>query len=334
MTATGTTMHSGLSRQEAIQRLAFHGRNELEGKADRPAWRRLLDQFTNILVILLIIAAAASVGLWFYERHSELPYEAIAIVVIVLLNAIMGYLQEARAQRAVAALRRMSAARANVIRDGARHSISAAEVVPGDIILVEQGDIIPADARLIESTGLQTQEAALTGESLPVSKDTQPVADDAQLGDLHDMIFSGTAAVYGHGSAVVTATGMQTQMGRIASMLEKVPNEITPLQKELDHVGKVLAITVLIIAVTMIATIFLVSDVRGISKIIEVLILGVALAVAAIPEGLPAVVTAVLALGVQRMATRNAIVRRARGRRDLRLGERYRLRQNRHSDQK
>jgi Ca2+-transporting ATPase len=310
LSAAGTTAHSGLSRLEAEQRLARHGRNELEGKAPRPAWRKFLDQFTNILVVLLIVAAAVSAGLWLYERHSQLPYEAIAIFVIVLLNALMGYIQEARAEQAVAALRQMSAARANVIRDGTRQSIPAAELVPGDIILVEEGDAIPADARLIQSTALQTQEAALTGESLPVSKDTVPVTGEAELGDRHDMVFSGTAAVYGHGCAVVTATGMQTQMGRIASLLEKAPDETTPLQKELDRVGKVLAITVVIIAAAMIGTIFLVSDIRGISEIFDVLILGVALAVAAVPEGLPAVVTAVLALGVQRMAKRNAIVRR------------------------
>ncbi len=308
--STGTSLSSGLSRLDVEQRLARYGRNELEGKAPRPAWRKFLDQFTNILVALLIVAAAVSAALWFYERHSDLPYEAIAIFVIVLLNALMGYVQEARAEQAVAALRQMSAARANVLRDGARQNVPAAELVPGDIIFIEEGDTIPADARLIQSTALQTQEAALTGESLPVSKDTALVVDAAELGDRHNMVFSGTAAVYGHGSAVVTATGMQTQMGRIASMLETTPDETTPLQKELDRVGKMLAVTVVIIAIVMIGTIFLVSDVRGISEIFDVLILGVALAVAAVPEGLPAVVTAVLALGVQRMAKRKAIVRR------------------------
>ncbi len=308
--ATGTTLQAGLSRLEAEQRLARHGRNELEGKPPRSAWRKFLDQFANVLVLLLIVAASISAALWLYEPHSELPYEAIAIFVIVILNALMGYIQEARAEQAVAALRQMSAAKASVIRDGIRQSIPAAALVPGDIIFLEEGDTIPADARLIQSTALQTQEAALTGESLPVSKDAAPVTRGAELGDRHNMVFSGTAAVYGHGSAVVTATGMQSQMGRIASMLDKAPDEITPLQKELDRVGKLLAITVMIIAAIMIGTIFLVSDVHGISEIFDVLILGVALAVAAVPEGLPAVVTAVLALGVQRMARRNAIVRR------------------------
>jgi Ca2+-transporting ATPase len=227
----------------------------------------------------------------------------------VLLNAIMGYIQQSRAEEAVAALRQMSAAHANVIRDGERQSIAATEVVPGDIILIEQGDTVPADARLIQSTALQTAEAALTGESLPISKDIDPIVEEVGLGDRHNMVFSGTAATYGHGKAVVVATGMQTEMGRIAGMLKEAPEETTPLQKELDRVGKLLGIIVVIIAVVMIATIIFVEDVRGFSAIFDVLILGVALAVAAVPEGLPAVVTAVLALGVQRMAKRNAIVR-------------------------
>ena len=274
-----------------------------------PAWRKFLAQFHDVLVILLLIATGISAGLWLYERESALPYEAMAIFAVVLLNAVMGYMQESRAEQAVAALRQMSAAHANVIRDGARQSIPATEVVPGDIILIEEGDTIPADARLIQSTALQTAEAALTGESLPVSKDTLPITEEVGLGDRHNMIFSGTAATYGRGRAVVMATGMQTQMGRIAGMLQEAPTETTPLQKELDRVGKLLGIIVVVIAVVMIATIILVEDVRGFSAIFDVLILGVALAVAAVPEGLPAVVTAVLSLGVQRMAKRNAIVR-------------------------
>jgi Ca2+-transporting ATPase len=310
LSVLGSAPQAGLSTAEAEQRLLRFGRNELTGKIQKPGWRKFVDQFTNILVVLLILAAAISGGLWFHERASALPYEAIAILVIVLLNALMGYVQEARAEQAVAALRKMAAAHAQVLRDGAIQSIPAVDLVPGDIVLVEEGDTVPADARLIQSTALQAQEAALTGESLPVTKDTAPVIGEAELGDRHNMVFSGTACVYGHGRAVVTATGMQTQMGRIADLLAKAPDEITPLQKELDQVGKVLALTVVIIAAAMIGTIFLVSDVRGISEIFNVLILGVALAVAAVPEGLPAVVTAVLALGVQRMARRNAIIRR------------------------
>lgn len=310
LAALHTDAQSGLSQIEVKRRLADNGKNELDVATPRPEWLKFLDQFTDVLVLLLIVAAIISTAIWLYERDTTLPYEAIAIIAIVILNALMGYIQEARAERAAAALREMSAARSNVIRDGERQSIQAAELVPGDIVLIEEGDTIPADARLIQSTALQTAEAALTGESVPVTKDIAPLAEAVELGDWYNMVFSGTTAVYGHGCAVVTATGMQTQMGRIAGMLEKAPDEITPLQRELDRVGKALAVTVVFIAAAMIGTIFLVNDVRGFSEIFDVLILGVALAVAAVPEGLPAVVTAVLSAGMQRMAKKRAIIRR------------------------
>jgi Ca2+-transporting ATPase len=309
LTALGTDARSGLRRAEAETRLERYGRNELAAEKPTPAWRTFLAQFQDALVILLLTATAISAGLWVYERDTALPYEAIAIFAVVVLNAAMGYVQQARAEQALAALRRMSAAHANVVRDGERQSIAAAELVPGDIILVEEGDTVPADARLIQATALQTAEAALTGESLPVSKDAAAIAEEAALGDRSNMVFSGTAATCGRGRAVVTATATDTEMGRIAGMLQAAPDETTPLQKELDRVGKLLGITVVVIAVAMIATILVVEDVHGVSAIFDVLILGVALAVAAVPEGLPTVVTAVLALGVQRMATRNAIVR-------------------------
>jgi Ca2+-transporting ATPase len=304
-----TDARRGLSAGEARARLEKYGKNELTAEKPIPAWRKFLAQFHDVLVILLLIATVISAVLWLYERESALPYEAMAIFAVVLLNAIMGYLQQSRAEQAVAALRQMSAAHAHVIRDGVRQSIPATEAVPGDIILIEEGDTVAADARLIESTALHTAEAALTGESLPVSKDTGPIAEEVGLGDRHNMIFSGTAATYGRGQAVVVATGMQTQMGRIAGMLKDAPTETTPLQQELDRVGRWLGIIVVVIAVVMIATILLVEDVSSFSAMFDVLIFGVALAVAAVPEGLPAVVTAVLSLGVQRMAKRNAIVR-------------------------
>jgi Ca2+-transporting ATPase len=307
--ALGTDARLGLTRKEAQARLKRYGANELTAEQPVPAWKKFLAQLRDALVVLLLIATAISAGLWIYERDTALPYEAIAIFAVVLLNAVMGYVQQARAEQAVAALRRMSAAHANVVRDGARQSIPAAEVVPGDILLVEDGDTVPADARLIRSTALQTAEAALTGESLPVAKDVATIAGEAALGDRTDMIFSGTAATYGRGRAAVTATGMRTEMGRIAGLLHEAPDDATPLQKELDRVGRVLGIAVIVIAVAMIATILLVEDVHGFSAIFDVLIFGVALAVAAVPEGLPAIVTAVLSLGVQRMAKRNAIVR-------------------------
>jgi len=299
----------GLTDEEALARLERYGRNELAAERPVPAWRRFLAQFQDVLVILLLIATAISAGLWAYERDAALPYEAIAILAVVLLNATMGYLQESRAEAAVAALRAMSAADATAIRGGERRSVPASEIVPGDIILIEEGDTIPADARLIESAALQTAEAALTGESLPVTKDPALITDDVPLGDRDNMVFSGTAATYGHGKALVTATGMRTEMGRIAGLLKETPDETTPLQRELDRTGKILGIIVIAIAIVMVVTIVLVENVHGAAALFDVLILGVALAVAAVPEGLPAVVTAVLSVGVQRMARRNAIVR-------------------------
>src|SRR5690606_14681920 len=277
----GSDMSRGLAQSEAQARLQRYGRNVLATEKPVPEWRKFLAQFQDALVILLLIATVISAALWLIERDAALPYEAIAIFVVVLLNAILGYVQRKRAEQAVAALRKMSAAKANVIRDGTLQSIPAEELVPGDIVLIEEGDTIPADGRLVQATALQTAEAALTGESLPVSKDTKPLTGEAPLGDRHNMVFSGTTATYGHGRAVVTATGMNTQLGMV----------------------------VVAMAIVMIATILLVADVRGFGAFFDVLILGVALAVAAVPEGLPAVVTAVLAIGVQRMAKRKAIVR-------------------------
>jgi Ca2+-transporting ATPase len=309
LAAFATDADSGLGRNEARARLKSHGRNELRGEEPVPGWRKFLAQLTDLLVILLIVAAVISAGLWLYERDTSLPYEAIAIFAIVLLNAVLGLIQQVRAERALAALRQMSAAHANVIRDAARQSIAAVELVPGDIILIEEGDAIPADGRLIRSVSLQSAEAALTGESQPVAKNTSPITAEAILGDRHNMVFSGTSVAYGRGVAVVTATGMQTEMGRIAGMLKEATEERTPLQHELDRVGKILGVLVAAIAATMIVTIILVENVRGFSAFFDVLVLGVALAVAAVPEGLPAVVTAALSLGVQRMAKKNAIVR-------------------------
>jgi Ca2+-transporting ATPase len=309
LAALASDPQRGLTRQEAEARLSRHGRNELAAEKAVPAWRRFLEQFQDVLVILLLVATAISACLWLIERETALPYEAIAILAVLLLNAVMGYVQQSHAQQAVAALQRMSAAKASVVRDGAQQSIPAAELVPGDVILVEEGNTVPADARLLDSVALQAAEAALTGESLPVSKDAAVIAEEVPLGDRSNMIFSGTFITYGHGRAVVTATAMQTQIGRIAEMLEAAPLEMTPLQKELARVGRRLGVVVVGIAIVMIATIIIVENVRGLPAILDVLIFGVALAVAAVPEGLPAVVTAVLSLGVQRMAKRNAIVR-------------------------
>lgn len=201
LAALGSDPKHGLSQAEARSRLGRHGRNELAAEQPVSSWRRFLAQFQDALVVLLLAATSISAGLWAFERASPLPYEAMAILAVVLLNATMGYLQESRAEAAVAALRRMSAAKARVVRGGTRASVPAAELVPGDVIVVEEGDTIPADARLICSAALQTAESALTGESLPVAKDTRKVAAETVLGDRHNMVFSGTAATYGRGRA-------------------------------------------------------------------------------------------------------------------------------------
>jgi Ca2+-transporting ATPase len=299
----------GLSEHAARTRLEEHGKNELEAERVTPKWRKFLAQFKDVLVLLLLVAASISGVLWFYEQDSALPYEAIAILAVVAANALLGYVQEARAANALAALRQMTAARAQVIRDGERKQVAATDLVPGDLLVIEEGDTIPADSRLIHSVSLHAAEGALTGESVPVAKDASRITGEVGLGDRSNMMFTGTAATSGHGTAVVVATGMQTEMGRIAGLLKQTKAETTPLQRQLARIGKLLGIIVVAIAIVMIATILLVEDVRGFAAVFDVLILGVALAVAAVPEGLPAIVTVVLSLGVQRAARRNAIVR-------------------------
>lgn len=307
--AQQTDAQRGLAEAEARTRLARDGRNELAAPAVLPAWRKFAAQFTNVLVLLLLAAAGISTALWLLEGDAALPYEAIAILAIVLLNAVMGYVQQSRAESAMAALRKMSASEAVVLRDGEQRKIPAAELVCGDLLVVEEGGTIAADACLIQVSSLQTAEATLTGESLPAAKSVAALAAEAGPGDRSCMIFSGTAVSSGRGRAIVTATGMQTEIGRIAGMLNQTGDDSTPLQKELDRVGKTLGIVIVAIAAVMIGTIIVVQDVRDLAGLLDVLILGVALAVAAVPEGLPAVVTVALALGVQRMARRNAIVR-------------------------
>jgi Ca2+-transporting ATPase len=308
--ALGSDAERGLSAEEARRRLEQYGPNELQAEATVPGWRKFLAQFQDVLVILLLVASGISVGVWFYEREEALPYEGLVIFAIVLLNGVLGYVQEARAEQSVAALRAMAAAQATVLRDGRPQSVPATGLVPGDILVIEEGDTLAADGRLLRSVGLQTSEASLTGESLPVSKDIAPIPENVAVGDRSNMVFSGTAAAYGRGRAVVTATGMQTEMGRIAGLLRRTEDQATPLQQELDRTGKRLGLMVLAIAAVMVATLLLISPVREAAAIVDVLILGVALAVAAVPEGLTAVTTAVLALGVNRMAERRAIIRK------------------------
>ena len=305
----GTDPARGLSAAEARSRLARWGHNELPSTSAVPLWQRLLSQFNSPLVLLLLAACAISLGVWWFEDPAHAPYEALAILAIVVANAILGFAQEERAGRAVAALRKMTAALALVIRDGERASMPAAEVVPGDLLMIEEGAKIPADARVIQSVSLQTAEAALTGESSPVEKIVGPVAAGAALPDRANMLFSGTAATYGRGLAVVTATGSDAEIGRVAALLAATESPPTPLQRQLDRVGKVLGAAVIAIAVIVAATTLLMEQVFTPAALVGVLLFAIALAVAAVPEGLGAVTTVVLSLGMQRMAKRNAIVR-------------------------
>jgi Ca2+-transporting ATPase len=302
----------GLSRSEARQRLDQYGPNQLKSAPETPWWRRLTEQFQNFLVIILLVATVISGIEWLLQdpREAALPYEAIVILAIVMLNALLGYFQEARAERSVRALMALAAPESTVIRDGERQRIPAHDIVPGDIVLVEAGDKIPADARIIESANLHVDEAPLTGESVPVTKETQPIDADVGLGDRRNMLFASTVATYGRGRAVVVATGMATEVGRIAGLLEAAETEPTPLQQELDRTGKRLSVIMLGICALVFATGLLSSPVLNLNVILGLVLFAVALAVAAIPEALPAIVTVGLSLGVRRMAAAHAIVRK------------------------
>jgi Ca2+-transporting ATPase len=289
----------GLSDVEAARRLLEHGPNELrEGHRVSP-WEILIEQFKNILVIILIIA----VGLSALLGHGV---EAIAIGVIVLFAVLLGFVQEYRAERAIEALRQMAAPTATVLRDGEEGQLPARELVPGDIVLLRAGDKVPADGRLIEAINLQIEEAALTGESMPVEKHTIPLPNgELAVGDRKNMAYAGTAVSYGRGRAVVVATGMNTEFGQIAQLLQTVETGKTPLQQNLDKVGRALAQAALVVVLLIVVL----GLVRG-QPFLEMLIFGIALAVAVVPEALPAVVTISLAIGVQRMVKRNALIRR------------------------
>ncbi|MGH9903044.1 MAG: cation-translocating P-type ATPase, partial [Pyrinomonadaceae bacterium] len=289
----------GLTAAEAARRLADVGPNELQAAARVSPWKILLEQFKNVLIVILLFATALSAFL----GHGV---EAIAITVIVLFAVLLGFVQEYRAERAIDALRQMAAPAATVLRDGREGRVPARDLVPGDLILLATGDKVPADVRLAEAINLQTVEAALTGESAPVEKHTRPLDDpESAVGDRKNMAYAGTVVTYGRGRAVVAATGMGTEFGKIARMLESVETAKTPLQKNLDRVGHTLARAAVVVVLVIVAL----GLFRG-QPFVEMLIFGVALAVAVVPEALPAVVTISLALGVKRMIKRNALVRR------------------------
>ncbi len=306
--ALGTDLERGLTLEEASRRLAAEGPNELRSAPPVPAWRRIFAQFQDPLVYLLLGAVAVSLLAWAIEGRAGWPVDAIVIALIVVLNAVLGYVQGAKASSAVAALARMTAVTSAVMRDGNVERVPSAELVRGDVLVLGEGDAVGADGRLTQAASLRVQEASLTGESEAVVKDPATLPGLAALGDRLNMVFKGTAVAQGTGRAVVTGTGVNTQMGSIAEMLEATEAAPTPLQIEVGRIGRMLGIAVVVIAVVVMATLLLISDIRTAADVITILLLGVSLAVAAVPEGLPAILSVMLAMGVQRMAKRNAIV--------------------------
>lgn len=294
----------GLLAKESARRLDEVGPNVLASAERVPWWRMVIAQFQDFMVLVLLAATAISYGM------GETA-DAITIVVIVIINAVLGFLQEYRAEQSLEALKQLTAPTARVMRDGQEAQIAAAGLVPGDILLLEAGDKLPADGRLLEATGLEIEEAALTGESLPVRKSPAWVTEDeAGLGDRRNMVYMGTTVTRGRATAVVVQTGMTTEMGRIAGLMQEVENEETPLQRRLEQLGRWLVLACLgVCALVVVVGMLSVKSLTG-PEVTRLFLAGVSLAVAAIPEGLPAIVTVALALGVQRMIKRNAIVRK------------------------
>ncbi len=300
------SMESGLSQQEAQTRLEKYGANKLSEKKKKTNLRRFLEQFQDVMIVILLAAAAVSFVVACFGHDPMEFFEPLLILLIVVLNAILGMVQESKAEKALDALKNMSAPHARVLRDGKEQLLDASQLVPGDIVHLEAGDFIPADARLLKSVSLKSEESALTGESVPSEKDADaPVEENAPLGDRSNMVFSGCSVTYGTATAVVTATGMRTEMGKIAGLLEGETETQTPLQQKLAQLGKYLGI----VALAACAVIFAVGLLNGI-PVLEIFMTAVSLAVSAIPEGLPAIVTIVLAIGVQRMVKKNALIRR------------------------
>ncbi len=303
-----TDAETGLTTQEAQRRLQVYGYNELQEKPPIPLWQRILAQLSDFIVMILIVSAVISAFM------GDI-IEAVVIMAIVVLNTAIGVIQESKAEESLAALKKMAAPDAHVLRDAHRITIPSRELVPGDIVLLEAGNIIPADVRLLDSANLKVEEASLTGESMPVNKRAQDVfPNDATLGDRRNCAYMSTMVSYGRGTSVVTATGMQTEMGKIAEMIQAVEEEATPLQRRLDQLGKTIGIGSLVIC----GLVFLIGVARALidgqpltfELIQGFFMLAVSLAIAAVPEGLAAVVTICLALGMQEMVKRHALIRR------------------------
>ena len=308
---------SGLTSAEAASRLASHGPNELEKEEKTPLWKRFFEQMADPMVIMLIVAAFISAVTGMIQGEPEWA-DVIIIMAVVIINSVLGVVQEAKSEQALEALQQMSAAQSKVIRGGKMEHLPSAELVPGDVVLLEAGDSVPADCRILESASMKIEEAALTGESVPVEKHVEAIAlaadaDDVPLGDRKNMCYMGSTVVYGRGRAVVAATGMETEMGKIAGALTTAKKELTPLQMKLNELSGIL--TKLVLAICVI--IFAVDIVRHFGElgshpemILDTFMVAVSLAVAAIPEGLVAVVTIVLSMGVTKMAKRQAIIRK------------------------
>ncbi|KAB5705098.1 cation-translocating P-type ATPase [Bifidobacterium adolescentis] len=317
--ALGVDPNTGLSQAEAERRLAQYGPNELASAPPVPKWKKFLAQFKDPLVYLLLAATGISLVAWFIEKANAapgaeggeiLPFDAIVIVLILIVNAVLGYIQESKAEEAVEALSQMTAPQTNVLRDGKIARINTVDVVPGDMVVLGEGDSIPADGRLLAAASLRVAEASLTGESVPVGKNVDTLAEAKALGDRANMVFNGTSVTQGTGRAIVTSTGMRTQVGKIADLLQATDDDDSPLQKEMNYVSKILGIAVCIIAAVVLVALALTEGFNDIHDVIDSLLLSVSLAVAAVPEGLAAILTVVLALGVRRMAEHHAIVKK------------------------
>ena len=315
----GVDPNTGLSQAEAERRLAQYGPNELASAPPVPKWKKFLAQFKDPLVYLLLAATGISLIAWFIEKANAapgaeggeiLPFDAIVIVLILIVNAVLGYIQESKAEEAVEALSQMTAPQTNVLRDGKIARINTVDVVPGDVVMLGEGDSIPADGRLLAAASLRVAEASLTGESVPVGKNVDTLAEAKALGDRANMVFNGTSVTQGTGRAIVTSTGMRTQVGKIADLLQATDDDDSPLQKEMNYVSKILGIAVCIIAAVVLVALALTEGFNDIHDVIDSLLLSVSLAVAAVPEGLAAILTVVLALGVRRMAEHHAIVKK------------------------
>ncbi|MBQ7224160.1 MAG: calcium-translocating P-type ATPase, PMCA-type [Clostridia bacterium] len=301
-----TNVVQGLTSAQVQERKEKYGENKLKEKKKKSNAQRFFEQFKDVMIIILLVAAVISFVIACVEKNPKEFFEPVLILLIVVLNAIMGVVQESKAEKALDALKNMSAPHARVLRDGKEQVINAADLVPGDIILLEAGDFVPADARLIRSVSLKSEESALTGESVPSEKDAKAdVKENAPLGDRHNMVFSGCSITYGTATAIVTATGMDTEMGKIANLLSGEVETQTPLQQKLAKLGKYLGF----LALGACAIIFIIGLISKMPPL-EIFMTAVSLAVSAIPEGLPAIVTIVLSIGVQRMVKKNAIIRR------------------------